>query len=86
VLGHLQKGSVFVQPGDVVKAGNVLGRVGNSGNCTEPHLHLHVQDGPILKQGDAMPFVVRAFKKNGARVENQAPVRGDIVEGGNVPR
>ena len=43
VLGHLQRGSVAVQAGQVMEPGHVLGRVGNSGNTGEPHLHIHAQ-------------------------------------------
>lgn len=41
VLAHMQQGSVSVAPGDVVTTGDLLGRVGNSGASTEPHLHIH---------------------------------------------
>jgi hypothetical protein len=40
VLGHLRCGSVSVAVGDVVRAGDVLGAVGNSGWTERPHLHL----------------------------------------------
>ncbi len=50
-LGHLRKGTVAVKKGDEVKPGQPLGRVGNSGNSDFPHLHLHVQDGPVLNEG-----------------------------------
>lgn len=40
-LAHLQRGSVAVRPGQVVRTGDLLGLVGNSGNSTEPHLHIH---------------------------------------------
>jgi len=43
VLGHFQRGSVCVHAGDRVAAGHPLGRVGNSGNTNEPHLHVHAQ-------------------------------------------
>jgi murein DD-endopeptidase MepM/ murein hydrolase activator NlpD len=43
VLAHLRRGSVAVQPGDRVKAGDAVGLVGNSGNTMEPHLHVHAQ-------------------------------------------
>ena len=43
VLGHLQRGSVAVRAGHAVETGQVLGRVGNSGNTGEPHLHVHAQ-------------------------------------------
>jgi murein DD-endopeptidase MepM/ murein hydrolase activator NlpD len=41
---HLQPGSVRVHIGDQVKAGDVIGKLGSSGNSTEPHLHFHVCD------------------------------------------
>jgi hypothetical protein len=43
VLGHLQRGSVAVNVGQVTELGDVLGLVGNSGNTGEPHLHVHAQ-------------------------------------------
>jgi hypothetical protein len=42
-LAHLRPGSVTVTAGQRVEAGELLGEVGNSGNSTEPHLHLHVE-------------------------------------------
>lgn len=39
-FNHLQKGSVAVKPGQKVKAGQLLGRTGNSGNSTGPHCHV----------------------------------------------
>jgi hypothetical protein len=39
-LAHLREGSVTVAAGDAVDAGRVVGRVGNSGRSTGPHLHL----------------------------------------------
>ena len=43
LLGHLRSGSLAVRPGDSVETGAALGRVGNSGNTNEPHLHIHAQ-------------------------------------------
>ena len=43
---HLQPGSLTVTKGDRVHEGQVLARVGSTGNSTEPHLHFHVCDGP----------------------------------------
>jgi hypothetical protein len=43
LLGHLQRGSVRVRAGDRLAAGRVIGRVGNTGNTGEPHLHVHAQ-------------------------------------------
>ena len=43
LLGHLQKGSVGLGRGDSVQVQDWLGRVGNTGNSGEPHLHIHAQ-------------------------------------------
>ncbi len=45
VLAHLMRGSVAVSPGAFLAQGERVGRVGNSGNTSEPHLHMHVQRG-----------------------------------------
>lgn len=47
VLAHLKSGSVSVEPGDNVKKGQRIGKIGNSGNTTEPHLHLHAVEGDV---------------------------------------
>jgi murein DD-endopeptidase MepM/ murein hydrolase activator NlpD len=43
LLGHLQKGSLRVNAGERLEQGELLGRVGNTGNTGEPHLHIHAQ-------------------------------------------
>ena len=48
VLAHLRRGTVAVKPGQTVRTGDPLGKCGNSGNSSEPHLHFHVQDTPRL--------------------------------------
>ena len=52
LLAHLRYGSIRVTAGERVAAGEQIGKVGNSGQTTEPHLHIHVQrlpdSGPLL--------------------------------------
>ncbi len=42
-LAHLRPGTVAVTEGQLVRTGDLLGEVGNSGNSTEPHLHIHAE-------------------------------------------
>ncbi|MEU7063850.1 M23 family metallopeptidase [Streptomyces sp. NPDC046161] len=42
-LAHLRPGSVTVSAGERVHTGQLLGEVGNSGNTSEPHLHIHAE-------------------------------------------
>jgi len=44
MMAHLQEGSVTVEAGDEVARGDVVGRCGNSGNSSEPHLHFQLMD------------------------------------------
>jgi Peptidase family M23 len=61
LYAHMQPGSVTVKPGDTVTRGEILGRVGNSGNSQAPHLHLHVTDGPLPMASNGLPYVFDAF-------------------------
>jgi Peptidase family M23 len=57
-LAHLQKGSVNVSPGTRVEPGRVLGLVGNSGNTSEPHLHVHaVAESSDAARSEGVPIV-----------------------------
>lgn len=64
MLAHLQRGSVAVRAGAALRAGQPLGRVGNSGNTTEPHLHVHAE-----RNGKGIP----------ATFGGQWLVRNDVV-------
>jgi hypothetical protein len=59
---HMRPGSVKVKVGERVKAGQVLGRVGNSGSSTEPHLHMHIVDRPSFLAGNGVPYEIASFK------------------------
>lgn len=69
LLAHMQNGSVVVREGDRVTTGKTLGKVGNSGNTTEPHLHLHAQrpgSADRFLDGEPLPMRIdgRFFARN----------------------
>lgn len=43
IVAHLKNGSVAVKKGDAVTEGKLIGECGNSGNTSEPHIHIHHQ-------------------------------------------
>jgi hypothetical protein len=65
-LDHLKPGSVCVRVGEVVRAGDPVGAVGNSGGSLEPHLHVCAQryvDGAFL-EGVPLTFDGRFLVRN----------------------
>ena len=75
-IGHLQPGSVAVRVGDRVKVGQPLGRIGNSGNSSEPHVHLHLQDSPRVYFGEGIPFYFHGYRHSGHVIDRGMPEGG----------
>jgi hypothetical protein len=53
---HLIPGSLKVKVGDQVTTGQVIGKLGNSGNSTEPHLHFHMVDRASALAANGIPY------------------------------
>jgi hypothetical protein len=83
VLAHLKQGSIVVKMGDQVKRGQLLGRCGNSGNSSEPHLHYHLQNSPVLQDGLGIKCVFQnAVALQDGITEtrgNHSPVKGEVI-------
>ncbi len=63
-IAHLRQGSVSIRPGTTIVTRQLLGRTGNSGLSSEPHLHVHAERG-----GNAVPM----------RFDGEWLVRNDVV-------
>ena len=62
VFAHLQQHSIRVRVHQKVKAGQVIAKLGNSGNTTGPHLHVHVADANSVLAAEGIPFVFDHFR------------------------
>ncbi len=79
LLAHLRQGSVGVRAGETVTAGQKLGECGNSGNTSEPHLHYHLQNGPVFGWAQGLPAQFNAYLADGQPVARGEPVKGQTI-------
>jgi hypothetical protein len=83
---HLQLGSIVVRPGEAVVAGQPLGSCGNSGNSTQPHVHLQVMDSLDVATARGVPLAFRRFREwprgstTGELREAGLPAEGSLVQ------
>jgi hypothetical protein len=63
---HLQPGSLRVKAGDRVRRGQVVARIGASGDAREPHLHFEVTTSSKLLAGEGVPYVIERYRCKGA--------------------
>ena len=80
-LVHLKRGSVRVGTGEVVAAGDVVGECGNSGNSTQPHVHVQATDSSDWSRATGLPVAFR-FRRSMAQNEEIVglPGESEIVE------
>jgi hypothetical protein len=89
VIAHLKNGSVLVEKGDTVVEGQEIGQCGNSGNTSEPHIHIHHQrqDPTVfpINFAEGLPLYFRdhdgqPMPVGGVRFEGDVPfAEGDVV-------
>jgi murein DD-endopeptidase len=65
LYAHMRPGTVTVKSGDSIRAGQILGHVGNTGSSAEPHLHMHIDDGPSFLGGNGLPYEFAAGEESG---------------------
>ena len=85
-LVHLRAGSLRVATGAEVTAGQQVAACGNSGNSTQPHVHMQVMDSPDLSVARGVPMAFRRFRewpsgtKRHRDRESGLPGEGAVVE------
>ncbi|MBT8263395.1 MAG: peptidoglycan DD-metalloendopeptidase family protein, partial [Bacteroidia bacterium] len=76
---HFEIGTIKVEKGQIVKKGQYLGNCGNSGNSSEPHLHLHIQDGPDIYSDVGAKCYFESILVNGEVKTDYSPVRLEVI-------
>uniref|UniRef100_F4CE73 Peptidase M23 n=1 Tax=Sphingobacterium sp. (strain 21) TaxID=743722 RepID=F4CE73_SPHS2 len=66
---HLKPRTIAVKVGQQVKKGQVIARVGFTGQTTGPHLHLHVANSPSPLGSEGLPFTFEKFKLLGHYID-----------------
>ena len=87
---HLLKGSLLVKVGDRVHKGDVIARLGNTGNANASHLHFHIMNGPSVLGGSGIPYVIDSFGYQGQISAEQVAaadnyLTGDFFGPGRLP-
>ncbi len=80
LCGHLQRGSVAVAIGDRVRAADVIARCGNSGNSSEPHIHVQVMDHPKPLYAAGVPIVLPSLATEDR--PSGVPANGEHLDAG----
>lgn len=80
-IAHIKKGSFCVKVGDRVCRGQQIACCGNSGNTSEPHIHLQIQQGKSFLLSASLPIWFDRIINH--TIEECSHIRvGDIVENG----
>jgi hypothetical protein len=74
---HLQRGSLKVRVGERVRRGQLLGRLGQSGNSAAPHLHFHLSSAATFEGSEGLPFAFDRFDLLGPETEAQLFGQGE---------
>ncbi|MEU4564302.1 M23 family metallopeptidase [Actinoplanes sp. NPDC023936] len=69
VYAHLRRGSAAVRAGERVPAGRQLAAVGNTGNTSEPHLHVQLMDAPRPTAAAGVPMRWPALITDDAEID-----------------
>jgi murein DD-endopeptidase MepM/ murein hydrolase activator NlpD len=79
LMAHLKLGSIKVKAGDKVRSREKIGKCGNSGNASVPHLHMHMQNTPVLFEGEGLPLQFQDYLADKKFVKTGEPVTGQVI-------
>jgi len=80
IYGHLCQGGILVKTGQRVRMGEVIGRSGNTGMSTGPHLHFEVRKGPeITSCFDPFPWLVKDIPPAGGLMIAELLPEGSLL-------
>ena len=81
LVAHLQHGSLRVSSGQRVERGDPVGACGNTGNSTQPHVHLQAVDSLSWETANAVPIVFRSYQVVASRADrlNALPAEGETI-------
>ncbi len=80
LFAHLKEGSITVEEGNDIAQGDVIGQCGNSGNTTEPHLHLSLQNDIEMTNAMGAKLYFSKLLVNGEIKEDYLPVKEDLIK------
>jgi murein DD-endopeptidase MepM/ murein hydrolase activator NlpD len=85
---HLQPGSLRVKAGDRLRRGQVVARIGASGDAREPHLHFEVTTSSRPLAGEGVPYLIDRYRCKSASDRpmelriHELPLDNSVVEFG----
>jgi len=85
-IAHFIPGSLKVKKGDVVKQGQVIGKCGNSGNSSEPHIHFQLQSGKSFFLSAGLPIAftdIETQQKENYSVLDKRPCNDNLQAEGS---
>jgi hypothetical protein len=77
---HFKQHSIVVTEGQRVKQGQELGRCGNSGRSSEPHLHFHIQNAENMSAARGVKCYFGNISVNGGKKSDYSPVQKEKVK------
>lgn len=83
LFAHLQEGSIIVEEGQEVVQGELMAKCGNSGNSTEPHLHLSLQNTLEMEDAIGGKLFFERLLVNGELQVDYLPVKEEFIRNTN---